>query len=283
MKRFALLNVLTLLGLFVAPARAHDFWIEPSSFQPAAGTQLKVALRVGERFHGDPVGRSAERIVKFVIADAAGEKPIAGVEGADPAGLVRLDKAGLFVVGYRSNRARVELEAAKFEQYLKEEGLERIITLRAECEESAKPAREVYSRHVKSLVRAGEKKAADARSAAATESNAAATLTGHDRNLGFTLELLSEKNPYAARAGDEFPVRLLYEGKPLEGALVVALNRNEPDKKLSARTDKDGRVTLRLPRAGAWLVKAVHMVPAPRDADADWESFWASLTFEIPD
>jgi len=29
-----------------------------------------------------------------------------------------------------------------------------------------------------------------------------------------------------------------------------------------------------------WLVKAVHMVPAPAGSDADWRSFWASLTFE---
>jgi len=31
-----------------------------------------------------------------------------------------------------------------------------------------------------------------------------------------------------------------------------------------------------------WLVKAVHMIPLPKDGDADWESFWASLTFELP-
>jgi len=39
---------------------------------------------------------------------------------------------------------------------------------------------------------------------------------------------------------------------------------------------------LGLPRPGVWLVKVVHMVPAPKDTGADWESLWASLTFEIP-
>jgi hypothetical protein len=28
-------------------------------------------------------------------------------------------------------------------------------------------------------------------------------------------------------------------------------------------------------------VKAVHVVPAPAGATAQWESFWASLTFEL--
>jgi hypothetical protein len=40
-------------------------------------------------------------------------------------------------------------------------------------------------------------------------------------------------------------VQLLYEGKPLEGALVVAMNREEPEKKLTARTDRRGCVVLR--------------------------------------
>jgi hypothetical protein len=31
-----------------------------------------------------------------------------------------------------------------------------------------------------------------------------------------------------------------------------------------------------------WLVKSVHMVPAPAGANAEWASFWASLTFEMP-
>jgi hypothetical protein len=30
-----------------------------------------------------------------------------------------------------------------------------------------------------------------------------------------------------------------------------------------------------------WLIKAVHMIPAPSGANADWESFWASVTFEL--
>lgn len=75
--------------------------------------------------------------------------------------------------------------------------------------------------------------------------------------------------------------QLLYEGKPLPGALVVAINHADRLKKLAARSDKTGRVRLDLP-TGIWLVKAVHMVPAPAGSGADWESLWASLTFERP-
>jgi uncharacterized GH25 family protein len=102
-----------------------------------------------------------------------------------------------------------------------------------------------------------------------------------DRPLGFTLELVAERNPYMMAAGQELPIRLTYEGRPLPGALVVAMNR-DASSKVSTRSDKDGRVRLRLPRAGMWMIKAVHMIPAQPDAQADWQSFWASLTFELP-
>jgi hypothetical protein len=32
-----------------------------------------------------------------------------------------------------------------------------------------------------------------------------------------------------------------------------------------------------------WLIKAVHMVEAPAGANAEWASYWASLTFELKD
>jgi len=40
-------------------------------------------------------------------------------------------------------------------------------------------------------------------------------------------------------------------------------------------------VRFKLRPGGMWLIKAVHMVPAPADSHADWASYWASLTFEM--
>lgn len=244
---------------------AHDFWIEPSTFRPAVGASVDIALRVGEGFRGDPVPRAPERIVQFTLVSQSRKTPVEGVPARDPAGVARISEPGLQIVGYRSNTSKVELDAEKFEQYLKEEGLESIVAERARRGESKKPSREIYSRCAKALLAAG-----------------GAGRSGHDRPLGFTLELVPEKNPYALRAGGSLPFRLEYRGRPLAGALVVALNRDAPDKRLSARTDARGGVSFVLATPGAWLVKTVHMVPAPPDSGADWESLWASLTFEVP-
>jgi len=170
----------------------------------------------------------------------------------------------LLVAGYRSNPSAVELTPEKFNQYLKEEGLDAVAALRARRNQTEAKAREIFSRCAKTLVLSGPPKEKQ-----------------QDRALGFTLELVAERNPYAIATSGEVPFRLTYEGRPLAGALVVAMNRLNPSEKLSARTDNQGRVRFRLKQTGMWLVKAVHMVPAPAESDAEWASYWASLTFEL--
>ena len=257
----------TAILLFAAAdvLRAHDFWIEPSSFRPAVGSELSVSLRVGEHFRGEPVPRADSRIVKFVLASASGETPIGGLPGVDPAGFVRIASPGFFVIGYRSNRSPITLEPEKFEKYLSDEGLNDVLKSRAARREGSKPGNEVYSRCAKSLI-AGN----------------GAGSAGFDRVLGLTLELVAESSPLELSPGGTLRLRLLYEGRPLSGALVKAIALEDPDNTASARTGRDGRVSFRLPRKGVWLAKVVHMVPAPRETGADWESLWASLTFEIP-
>lgn len=76
--------------------------------------------------------------------------------------------------------------------------------------------------------------------------------------------------------------RILYGGKPLGGALVEALWRDDPSIRLSIRSDPQGGFVFALPRPGVWLIKSVHMVRAGFFASDDWVSLWASLTFEAP-
>lgn len=249
MKRLLIASAL----LFVSSARAHDFWIEPSSFTPAAGETVAVRLRVGEHLEGEPVPRRAGRIERFFARSAAGEIDVPGQPNRDPAGVLRVRGEGTTIVAYRSRPTRTELEADKFERYLREEGLERIIDDRRKRGESSKRGTEVYSRAAKTLLQTGGGEL-------------------HDQSLGLRLELV--------RNGSAFQV--VFEGKPLPNALVVAIRRGDAAKPARARTDANGRVALPSMRRGEWLVKTVHMVRAPASADADWESIWASVTFALP-
>ena len=249
------------LALGAAPLLAHDLWIEPTSFSPRAGEVVALRLRVGMNLAGDPVPRIPALIREFVVEGDSDRRTIRGREGADPAGLLRA-APGFQVLGYFSNPSWIELPAEKFNEYLKDEGLEAILALRARRNESGEPGREAYSRCAKSLLVSGPQGGAKG-----------------DRPLGFPLELVAERNPRELEAGEDLPVRLLWRDHPLAGALVVAMNRG--GEKLSARSDADGRVRFRIESGGFWLIKAVHMVRAPEESRADWQSYWASLTFEL--
>lgn len=258
--------VVVAAGLAVGTSRllAHDFWIQPSTFRPKPGTTVELRFLVGEGLIGEVLPRNTPLIDTFVASGPDGIVVVPGQHGRDPAGVIRVTQPGVVVVGYRSRRSSTELAPEAFERYLAEEGLEHIVKRAALRPLPGRPVREVFSRCAKALLLAGPPNA-----------------QGSDRPLGFTLELVAGKNPYGLRPGDDLPIRLLYDGAPLADALVVALNREGSGVKVQARSDRDGRVALRLDRPGAWLIKAVHLVPAPADVGADWESFWASLTFEI--
>ena len=243
---------------------AHDMWIDPMTFFPESGQVVGVRLRVGQDLIGDPLPRDPALINQFVVQDDTGRKPLLGRDGADPAGFLRIAAPGLLVVAYHSKPSAVELASDKFNQYLLEEGLDAVAALRAQRNETGAKAREMFSRCAKSLLLAGT----------VTEGQG-------DRSLGLPIELVAERNPYALRAGQKLPLRLSFENRPLQGALVVAINRRNPSEKLSARSDKEGRVRFQLRQSGMWLVKAVHMVPAAAGSSAEWASFWASLTFEL--
>jgi uncharacterized GH25 family protein len=252
------------LAALAARAGAHEFWIEPASFSVAPGASLGIALRVGDGLPGEPYKRNPKHIKRFVLVGPEGEADIPGQDGSDPAGSATLTAPGCYSIGYRSNPSRIELEPAKFEAYLKEEGLEHIVERRKASGQSDKPGRETYSRCAKSIVYAGDDAA-----------------PGHDRALGFELEFICKSSPASLRAGDEISLRLLHNGKPLPNAQVHAFCKGAASAPPPLRTNADGGVRLKLDQPGLWMFASTHMFEAPQGSDADWESLWASLTIEV--
>jgi len=252
-------GLLVVAALPGAMALAHDFWLEPSTFRPAAGATVAVGLRVGEDFLGDPVLRSSSSIERFVVRERGRASDVGGVEGGDPAGWFRA-REGAAVVAYASHAAPVELPPQRFEAYLRRQGLEWVIAARARDGESGDPGRELFSRQAKAIL-AGARPFGEA-----------------SRPFGLRYEIVPVGDP--SFAASTFRGRALYEGQPVSGALVTALLRGDPKLRLTTRSDRGGGFAFTLPRPGVWLVESVWMVEAPLFSRADWQSFWASLTFE---
>ena len=80
------------------------------------------------------------------------------------------------------------------------------------------------------------------------------------------------------KAGVDAVFEVQRDGKPLPGLPVQLLNDALPAG-LWARTDAAGRIKLRLPLPGRWLLRGVDLRPPASDV-ARWESRFISYTFE---
>lgn len=254
------------LGSMVIPSAAygHDFWLEAANYRPEPGDAAFFWLEVGEEFKGSPVARLDRRIERFWATGPQGlEVPLVGLQGRDPAAILRPTEEGIYQVAYLGRPQPHHLSEERFESYLREEGLDEMVRRRQEKGGEQKVIRERFVRCAKSLLQVG--------------SAPRGTTTHPPADLPLDLQVdrsaLSKERP--------LPVRLLFQGRPLKGALVTAIPKGEPTAAIRGRTREDGRVDLPLDRPGPWLVKSVHMEVAPLGSGADYLSWWASLTFEI--
>lgn len=252
------------LSLAPMATQAHDFWIQAGQYRPEAGAEISLSWRVGVGFKGDTLPYITEWIDDFAVVTVAGRKPIKSIVGSDPAATLRASGETM-LIGYQGQRSFVELQPKKFNDYLREEGMEYILQQRLDRDEADRSAPEYFVRCAKALIAGGD------------ESDEAV----FGAQLGYALELTPQSDPYLVAPGDELDFRLLYLGQPIEGILVQAVSRNNPEMRSASRTDEDGRVKLSFAEPSLFLVKAVHMVPLENDKTARWESFWASFTFEV--
>ena len=168
------------------------------------------------------------------------------------------------LLGYRSMPAFVELEAEKFNQYLKDEGMEFLRDERRARGEDDAPAPEYFVRCAKTLL----------------QSNTDGPKV-YDKVLGYPLELIAQADPYARSVGDELEFLLLFRGKPIEGLQLQAFTKEQSDEIQKIRTDKDGRAVIKLDRPGQWFVKVAQIQAIIGDPKAKWKSWWATYLFEL--
>lgn len=229
----------------------------PSTFAPAPGATVTLDLRIGDASLAQTLTRDPGHVRRFVVTGSDGVADVPGTRGEAPAGRIVVGDAGPRVVGYLSRPTWTILPGARFEEYLREVGLDGVVAERAARGESEEPGRERFTRCAKALV-GGDGEAA------------------WDTSLGFPLELRAET--VADATGGGVTVRLRFKGRPLAGALVRAFSPMQADVAATCRTDVTGRARFPSLGSGPWVVAATHMVRLRHDHRADWASFWASLT-----
>ena len=263
------LAVSVLTGLVSLASHAHEFWIEPSDFQPEPGDRVTVDLLIGTDFQGLSSPYTPDEIAAFAMIDAAGERPITGRFGDMPAGQITAAQAGLTLLYHQTGPLFVNYrKPEKFISFAMEKGFAEIAALYHQVEVENFRLVEQYRRFAKSLVMVGP-------------------AAGQDQLLGLEMELVALTNPYQHPAAKTFRVAVYESGVPRPGAQVKVFIRHAPrdiEQKIII-ADEDGQIQMPLLPGRQYLfdsVKLYRLKKPDTETGAEWESLWASLTFAVP-
>jgi hypothetical protein len=150
--------VCSLLTATLFPA-AHEFWLQPEKFICKRGETIYIRFEVGENFKGDNWTGNSKRInsLRLYLNDAKDDlSEQLSTETGDSLQLAMFDE-GTAMITFNSTNAFIEMEAAKFNDYLKDDGLNNASSYRATSQETDKAGKEYYQRSVKTLIQVGTK------------------------------------------------------------------------------------------------------------------------------
>ena len=245
-------------------AAAHEFWVQPDQFWLTAPAALSVTLQVGDSRSRQQSPIPPQRITRFEAIGPTGDS--VDMRG----GAARVAKSGAYLLALETdNAAHSRQSAARFNEYLESEGLTPALEYRTRTHQMHVDGFERYSRAAKSIVLVGRHNRQVQRQVT--------------QPLGLKLEIVPQVSPYAEPQPLRLPVRVLYEGQPLSGALVKLMNLAEDLTGANESvTDDAGLASFSMPTRGSWLVSVVWTRRLDDAADADYETTFSSLTFGFP-
>ena len=262
--------VLVALVLAVAAvASAHDMFLKPTRYFAPENAEVRVRVLNGT------FTRSENSIARGRLADVSIVSPRGrsaldttewSVRGDTSTFHVHTRQAGTYVIGASTRPSIISMTADEFNLYLADDGIPDALEARRSGGELKTPARERYSKHVKALVQVGD-----------TRSDHYATV------LGYPAEIVPLTNPYSLTKGGTLAVRTLVDGKPVANQLLVYGGLTAGDagiERRQVRSDASGVARIPIDDAGTWYLMFIHMTRVRSDS-ADYESKWASLTFQL--
>jgi uncharacterized GH25 family protein len=258
-----------LLWLAAAPLFAHDLYMMPEKFVVKGGSQLKIVFQNSDDFPeaSAPSPTKPERLRDTRLLSQAGTANLENIVAnqRNTTATVAIPGEGLGIITARTLPTFLELPPDRFKSYLEHENLTSTLKWREEHKEANAPGRERYSKYVKSIIKAGK---SDGR---------------YKNPTGLTIEIIPEADPYSVKPGGTLPVQVLLRGKAAVDVAVESawLENGKAKMEVFGRTDANGRIRIPVKAAGPHRLHAIVMERCAEPKVADWESFWASLTFEV--
>lgn len=260
---------------FLLTLSSHDMFLKMESYHVKPNSNVSIHLYNGT------FDKSENSITRDRMADVSLVKPdgsrtrLPNNAWSDVDNITVLETKtsgeGTYVVGVSTLAKMIDLSATDFNQYLAHDGIVDVLEARKSSGEDQQAANEKYSKHVKAIFQA-----------------TSTTTNNFNKELGYPIEFIPLQNPYDLSVGEKLSVKLLFNGKPVKNQLVYASYagyHSHSDsgghvEAISSRTDENGMVSIELSKEGHWYVRTIYMVKS-NEAGVDYESNWATLTFEI--
>ena len=246
---------------------AHDTWFQSGAADPQG---VRLALGTGNRFPAMETGVDAVYLANQGCRDASSSGSVtpmtpitpvapAAPSGREPVGLELQGPVGATTCWAQLTPFEIELPADKIAIYLDE--------IQASAELRARWA-EMAGRGVKWV----ERYTKHARIEFAGAGSAPVA-------MGMDMLLEGELGRGPVRVGDALNFRVLRDGRPLVG-FAVELRGDASRFGIWRRTDAEGRVALKAPLAGRWILRGVDLRLSGTQRDV-WESRFATLAFDV--
>jgi hypothetical protein len=268
-RRVVVCTVLLLTGV-IAVADAHDMFAKPDKFFVGANEDVLVRVLNGTFLKSEnSIARPRVREIavlgpsgRFIMDTAAWN-----ATGDTSTFRVRTNGAGTYVLGASTRPSIIAMSGDTFNLYLKEDGIPDVLAARRRDKELERRVRERYSKNIKAMIQAGE-----------ARSDNFSTPIGHGA------EIMPLEHPYGLKKGSALRARMLVDGKPVKNQYVLYGGSTPTGAGIamrSTRSNADGIVNIPITSAGTWYIKFIHMTRLSTDPEADYESKWASLTFQV--
>lgn len=257
--------ITSLLISFAVSAAAHEFWLQPDKFIYKKGDKATISFRVGENFEGDNWSGNRSKINFLFFYQNGIKKDIASSLSANNGDSLQLslDKEGTAIIVYNGINSFIELEAAKFNAYLKEDGLHQAIEYRKQHGETDSMSHEAYQRSVKTILQVGKKYD-----------------TTFKLETNLPLDIIPATHPFKIKNKQAITFKILFQKKPLANHLIKLWHRvNNKTIFVEKISDKNGMATFSIDPKGKWMVSTVQMIRTDTVPKANWQSYWGSCTW----
>lgn len=260
-----------LLCTLPVTATAHEFWIEPLSYQVDADARVQAQFKNGQDFKGSTLSFFDRSSKRFDIVIDGKAMPVTPRSGDSPALDIALPiKDKLISVIHETSSSEVTYrEWEKFQKFAAHKDFTTAEKEHIAAGWSQVKFRETYSRHVKALIAIG-------------------TGEGRDSKAGLKTEFVALTNPYDDSFGGTMQVGLYFDGTPRANAQVEVFDRT-PGGDVTVtlhRTDAEGKAEVPVTAGHEYLFDAVVLQPFAEASVEEnaivWQTYWAALTFAVP-